>query len=153
MPKGVPRVDNPLALSRVTNSRAGKNPAQLVALARTHTLSALHRIIDLMNGKGGKMKVMNSDGQTVEIDVEVPAAVQARCAEIILDRGYGKAPQAILMSTDEGKALGVQALPIAERILAIKAARERAGETTDLEASEITEVTTVTPATAGADLI
>ena len=140
MPKGVPRVDNPLALARTNSFRAGKNTQQLVTLARAHTLQALHRIIDLMNGKGGKMKVLNSDGIQVEIDVEVPAAVQARCAEIILDRGYGKAPQALLVSTDEGKLLGAQALPIAERILAIKAARERQGETTDLEASEITEV-------------
>lgn len=123
-------------LHRLSNlRRAGGEPYQLVALARKHTPDALRKIIRLMNGDAGKMKVL-VHGELKEIDVEVPAAVQAKCAELVIERGYGKAPQAILLKDESAHTALVHALPIAERIAAIAAAREQQGSVTDLEASQ-----------------
>lgn len=123
-------------LHRLANlRRRGGEPYQLVALARDHSPAALRKIIDLMNGKAGRMKVL-VHGEIREVDIEVPAAVQAKCAEIVIERGYGKAPQAILLKDESAHTAMVHALPIAERIKQIAAAREAQGSVTDLEASE-----------------
>lgn len=141
MPKGssqtfpAPTRDDPNLYALANLRRRGGDPYQLVALARKHTPDALRKIINLMNGKAGTMKILVR-GELTEVDVEVPAAVQAKCAELVIERGYGKAPQAILIKDDEASREMRQALPIAERIKLITAAREERGSTTDLEASE-----------------
>lgn len=118
-------------------NRRGHDPHRIVALARLHTTAAVQKLVDLMQGKAGTMKVMTKEGVVVEVDIEVPAATQARCAELIIERGYGKAPQAILLGTDDDKVpLGLAAIPIAERILMLKAAQDEKMQTRDLEASE-----------------
>lgn len=79
-------------------------------------------------------------GETLEDDQQ-PIAVRIKCAELLLDRAYGKAPQAVLVAdagSDQNK-LGVHALPILERIRLLKEAKN-GPVTTDLEASELTEV-------------
>lgn len=111
---------------------------RVIELARKHTAHAIQKLVDLMEGKGGKVWVLSKEGQLVQIDVEVPAAVQAACAEKLLERGYGKNPQAILIQDDTPE--GRRTLTIQEKIAAIRSQRENAGSTTDLEASEITEV-------------
>lgn len=149
MPKGIPGTAmggtglTPTAESVVRYRRQwssqGKNPEAVIALARKHTTWALKKIVELAQGKAGDpVRVLNKDGVVVEIDVEVPASVQLKACEIILERGYGKAPQAIMLGQDGslGDGASPHLIPIAERILAIKAAREQRGNTTDLEASE-----------------
>ncbi len=172
MAKGIPGTRNggpglsPTAESVVRYRKQGREPEAIIALARKHTTWALKKIVELANGKAGDpVRVLDKNGVVVEIDVEVPASVQLKACEIILERGYGKAPQAIMLGQDGslGEA-GVHLLPIAERILAIKAAREQRGNTTDLEASEqddptFTDVETspvpalATPASTPQDLI
>jgi len=115
---------------------------EMMLMARSHTPAALDKLVDLMNGKAGFIVALNKDGRKVKVAIEVPASVQAKCAELLIDRAYGKAPQALLIGDDRsafGGEEGARQLTIAEKILAIKAAR--AGpETTDLEASEVREV-------------
>lgn len=115
------------------------DPYGVVAFARNHSISAIRKLVKLMEGDAGKVTVLSKTGESVlEVDIEVPAAVQAKCAELIIERGYGKSPQAILLS-DPTDPNGTRKLSIAEKILAIRAARDNAGSTTDLEASEIGE--------------
>jgi hypothetical protein len=114
---------------------AARDPKRVVLLARTHTSQALDKLVDLMNGKPGRVKTLNRDGEEVEIDIPVPPAVQLRAAEVILERGWGKTPQAMLVQTEEKTAEGVHAMPIMQRIIAIKAARDQNGRTIDLEAA------------------
>lgn len=115
------------------------DPYGIVKLARDRSKSAILKLEKLMNGDAGKINVLSKSGETVlEVDIEVPAAVQAKCAELIIERGYGKSPQAILL-TDPTDPNGTRKFSIAEKILAIQAARDNVGSTTDLEASEIGE--------------
>ena len=82
--------------------------------------------------------------QTVMQDDKQPAAVRVRAAELLLERGYGKAPQAVMVGNADGQPLvGPQALSIAERIAHLKVAEEQKVEdakTVELEASAVTEV-------------
>ena len=115
---------------------SGRDPHQIVALARKHTVSAMLVLVKLMNGEGGTAKTMNKDGVLEDVDVQVPPQVRARCAEIVLERGYGKSPQAILVKDDSNIPGGIHAIPIMERIAMIAQARNDMGAVTDLEASE-----------------
>ena len=130
-----------IASSRNRLLITGRDPHQIVALARKHTVSAMLVLVKLMNGEGGKAKTMNKDGIMEEVDVQVPPQVRARCAEIVLERGYGKSPQAILVKDDSNIPGGIHAIPIMERIAMIAQARSELGSVTDLEASEQDEVT------------
>lgn len=115
----------------------------VVLEARKHTAKAMQKLVDLMDGKGGKVWVLDKEGDLVQIDIEVPAAVQAACAKLLIERGYGATPQALLIAEDtpeNRKRLGIH-----ERIAAIQAQRHGASTTTDLEASEITEIETSQP--------
>jgi hypothetical protein len=125
--------------------RAGRHPQQIVELARTYTMAAVKRLAmlgGLTNEKLPKIKVLNKEGEVVEVDQEIPAATQLKALELLIERGYGKAPQAILIGNDNSltNPNGEKPLTIEEKIAAIKASREAQGQTTDLEASEITEV-------------
>jgi hypothetical protein len=120
---------------RALAEKKANNAKMLVALAREQTSSAIEKLVDLMNGKPNKAKTINRDGEEVEIDIPIPPAVQLRAAEVILERGWGKSPQAMLLQTEEKTADGVHAMPIMQRIIAIKAAREQQGSTIDLEAA------------------
>jgi len=102
--------------------------AYIVELARKYTARSIQTLGDTL------------------VDETAPVAVRIKCAEILLDRAYGKAPQAVLVADAAGEAnkLGIHALPILERIKMLKEAKD-APVTTDLEASELTEVSS-TPA-------
>ena len=128
------------ANARVHARRGGSDPFQVVAYARRHTLKALGKLVALMEGDAGQIR----DSQGRLVDVEVPAAVQAKCAELILERGYGKSPQSIQLSAETPLLLGDRVLSVAEKILALKAARDERDHTVDLEASQQVEVN-VTP--------
>ena len=123
----------------VTTWGGCKTPKEVIYLARMNASVAMKRLVDLMNGIGGKKTIVNKDGEEVEVDIEVPAAVQARCAEIILERGYGKTPQALLLQT-ESLINAEQTLTIAQKIVALRQAREEEERTRNLEASEVQEV-------------
>lgn len=114
-----------------------RDPAQIIRLARSHTVMAVSVLEKLMMGKSTqKTTVFNRAGEPMKVDVPVPPAVQLRAAEILLERGYGKSPQAIMVSVDDDlKTRGAQAVPIMERIAMLRAAGAQS-EVTDLEASE-----------------
>ena len=114
-------VDPALQAAHRHRSRAliGRNPELLVKLAREQTQEALRTLINIM------------------ADLEQPGAVRVRAAELLLERGWGKTPQQIVLHDADG-AIGMAAIPLMERIAAIKAARS-GGETIELEASELTE--------------
>lgn len=123
-----------MALTQVRRRQGGNDPYQVVQLARSYTQAALRKLYDLMNGEGGSLKQLDKNGNLVETDIEVPAAVQAKCAEIIIERGYGKAPQAIMLGTDGSIPITEKHLSVAEKILKLKEAAEN--PVRDLEASE-----------------
>ena len=109
------------------------DPMLVVLKAREHTVDAIMKLVDLMNGKLPDSNDGDPQG--------VPPAVQLRAAELLIERGYGKAPQAILLRDDTGSnSSSVHAIPIMERIAQLKAARDAQGSVTDLEASELTVV-------------
>ena len=141
--------------SRVWQARAGAvaaryKPYEIVQLARKQTEKAIHTLVALMEGKGGTM----DDGTPIE----VPPAVRLRAAEILIERGYGKAPQAIHLTdeTEKGLQLGERTVTLAEKIIKLREQmRERDG-TVDLEASQIVPAppvinVTPTPVPATAD--
>jgi hypothetical protein len=108
------------------------HPLMATMAARMHTVAAVQKLVDLMEGRLPKDTAL-SDGQGV------PAAVQLRAAELIIERGYGKSPQAILLRDDSSaNSTSTHAIPIMERIAQLKAARDQLGSVTDLEASEVT---------------
>lgn len=145
MPKGVYDTRlTPTAESTVRYRKQGREMRQLVEYAREKSLWALKQMVKLAEGKAGEMRVLNKDGVVVTIDIEVPAAVQQRALEFIIERAYGKAPQAILLETGATDLkFGPNAIPIMERIAALQEARQLQGATTDLEASEQKDVTEV----------
>jgi hypothetical protein len=115
---------------RATSRLRSAEPMLIVNKAREHTIEAIEKLRSLMNGEMPD----GSEGM-------VPAAVQLRAAEVLIERGYGKSPQAILLKDDSGSnALSVHAVPILERIAQLKAARDAQGSVTDLEASEMTVI-------------
>lgn len=113
---------------RIANSN---NPHVLVTLARKHTSSAMATIIKLME------------------DPLNPPAVRLRAAEIVIERGYGKAAQSILIEDKSTLGVGAQAMTIAERIVALKMAQERGGQTVELENSSVRQL----PAPIEAELV
>jgi hypothetical protein len=104
-------------------ARATGGAMYIVELARKYTARSIQTLGDTL------------------IDETAPIAVRIKCAEILLDRAYGKAPQAVLVgdATSDQHKLGIHALPILERIKMLKEAKD-GPVTTDLEASELTEV-------------
>jgi hypothetical protein len=100
---------------------AGTLPLEIVNLARTYAPEAIAKLF----------ATMQSD--------ETPPAVVVKCAEVILDRAYGKAPQAVLVgdATAQQQA-GMASIPVLDRVAAILEARNITNSTRDLEASEIT---------------
>lgn len=119
----------------------GATGAQVVELARKYTTRAIQKIVDLMDGKAGEVTTLDKEGNVVTIQIEVPATVQAKCAEILLERGYGKSPQAILLRTDSP--LGLEDgekhdLSVEDKIRLLLEAKARGG-VVDLEASEVGE--------------
>jgi hypothetical protein len=144
MPKGVPNIDrnNRAAWEAAQARRHGATGQQVVELARKYTTKAIQKIADLMDGKGGECTVLDKEGNVVVVQIEVPAAVQLRCAEVLLERGYGKAPQAIILRDDGMLPISQRALTVAEKIIALQEAREN-GVTLDLEASQQSEALTI----------
>lgn len=102
--------------------RFNGTPAHLVSLARKHTQVALQQIIKIMMSK------------------KSPPAVKLRAAEILIERGYGKAPQAVLIKQDDGPPQGIGAIPLAVRIESLRNAILNTGdEPLELEASQVSE--------------
>lgn len=149
VPKQLAVPSNKTAALQIRNmQRAGRHPQQIVDLARGYTMAAVKKLAvlgGLVNEKLPKIKVLNKDGVVVEVDQEIPASVMLKALELLIERGYGKAPQAILIGNERALGADGKALTIEEKIAAIKASREAQGQTTDLEASEITEVETAAP--------
>jgi hypothetical protein len=129
------------AIAAVHRRNGGREAHQIVELARRYTQSAIRKMALLMEGKAGKIKTLDKDGTLVEIDIEVPASVQLKAAETLVERGWGKAPIAVLLSGggllngDDKKTLTV-----AEKIIALSQAQETKDQTVDLEASEQQEI-------------
>ncbi len=143
MPKGVYDTQlTPSARTTLARRKAGRDMKAIVAMAREHTTWALKRMIKIAEGDAGKVRVLvPGTSEVVEVDVEVPASVQQRALEFIIERGWGKAPQAILIEDNSAaQKFGVNAIPIMERIEALREARTLQGATTDLEASEQQEI-------------
>jgi hypothetical protein len=59
-----------------------KQGKQLTALAREYTTSAMETLIEIMEDKSA------------------PKSARAKAAEVILDRGWGKAPQTVNLNTN-----------------------------------------------------
>lgn len=122
--------------------RHGQDPYEIVNRARSFTIKAVQKLADLMEGNAGtRDEICPITGAILKIRIEVPPAVQAKCAELIIERGYGKAPQAILLQQDSPDAQDNES--IYDRIAKIKLARQLVGSTTDLEASEQSEPITL----------
>lgn len=105
------------------------DPRKIVLEARKYTVQAVKILASIMEGECG----LDKQG----VPVEVPAAVRIRAAELLIERGFGKSPQAIVLKDESSNQLGgLHSIPIAERIAALKAAKEQQGQTVDLEASQ-----------------
>lgn len=98
-----------------------RDPLVIINLARNHTTNAIKTLADLM------------------MDPEQPGPVRVRSAEILIERGYGKAPVALHISSNDGNEVDGQPMSIEEKIRGIMAARG-VGEIIDLEASALTDV-------------
>lgn len=127
--------------ANLRNAAVRQSPHSLVAYSRSFSTNAIDKLVALMQGQGGRVTVLGKDGGLVEVDVPVPAQVQMRAAEIILERGFGKAPQAVLVKDEtvvsaEG-ATSILQTTIHDRIAAIRAARAPQDEQIDLEASAV----------------
>jgi hypothetical protein len=109
----------------------GALPLEIVNLARTYAPEAIQRLLTVMQGE------------------DTPPAVVVKCAEVILERAYGKAPQAVLIGdANSQQQSGMTSIPVLERVAAILEARNVTSSTRDLEASEITvdgDLTDTTP--------
>lgn len=119
--------------------RVSQNPNEIVNRARAYTFKAIKKLADLMDGEAGERDEITVDPATgfvtkTKVKIEVPPAVQKSAAELLLDRGWGKAPQSILIKEDGPDTQDGET--IYDRIKKIKLAREISGSTTDLEASE-----------------
>ena len=100
---------------------AGALPLEIVNLARTYAPEAIQRLLTVMQGE------------------DTPPAVVVKCAEVILERAYGKAPQAVLIGdANAQQQSGMTSIPVLERVAAILEARNVTSSIRDLEASEIT---------------
>lgn len=110
----------------------------VVELAQSYSIRAVHRLAQLMEGSAGKMKVQNpATGDIEEVEVPVPPAVQVRAAEALLERGWGKAPQAIVVKPgDAPPSESLLQLTILERIAHLRAAMNDSAQVVDLEAAD-----------------
>jgi len=100
------------------------SPTKLIAIARTHSSRAIEVLAEVMQ------------------DEVQPPAVRIRAAELLLERGYGKTAQAVLVSTTDGNNLvGPHSLSIAEKIAALKEASQKSKDAPiDLEPSAAVEI-------------
>ena len=113
-----------------------QDPRELVRLAQHYTKAALKTIVGIMENE------------------ELPAAVRLRAAELVLERGYGKAAQAILVGQDGTLPEGSQMIPLVDRIIALRQAKDLgAGTDIELLPSEAREEKTVTAETALEELV
>lgn len=108
------------------------DPAAIIVEARKHTTRAVELLVDILDGK-----IKTDDGKGNLLDT--PVALRLKAAELILERGYGKAPQAVLIKDESASALGVHGVPIMDRIKGLLEAQSQQGSTVDLEASELQE--------------
>lgn len=97
-------------------------PQHIVNVSRSFSTVALKTLAEVMQ------------------DDKQPVVARVRCAEILLERGYGKAPQAVLIGdVSDAQKTGIHALSILDRIAQLREAKD-GPVTTDLEASEVTEL-------------
>jgi hypothetical protein len=73
-------------------------------------------------------------------DPDLPPAVRLRAAEILLDRGWGKAAQSVSVEVRDANPGGVLAMSIMERVAQLKAAASIPG-TVELEPSDARVIT------------
>jgi hypothetical protein len=133
---GVAKTQMEIDNQRRSRALAGRHPEKLVALAREHTEKALQVLAQILG------------------DLEQPGAVRVRAAELLIERGWGKTPQQIVL-TDPNNLLGMAGVPLLDRIAGIKAARDSQGQTIDLESSQLIELPPASAPVkkAGADFI
>lgn len=116
------QLDKPATVRRHNQLISMRDPRVIIDLARNYTTKAIRTLAELME------------------DTAQPGPVRVRAAEILIERGYGKAPQAVLVTDDRSLPTGIAAVPIEERIKQLIAARDNAGSVTDLEASAVMDV-------------
>jgi hypothetical protein len=113
---------NPVALSARDYRKELGTPQHIVNLSRSFSVGAIKTLSD----------IMEDDSQ--------PVVARIRCAEVLLERAYGRAPQAMVISSaNDAAKSGIHALPILERIAQLRQAKELPA-TTDLEASDVQEL-------------
>ena len=104
-------------------------PQYIVNLSRQYTSKAISTLAD----------ILEDDAQ--------PVVARIKCAALLLERGYGKAPQAVLIAdTTDQTRTGVHGLSVLDRIKALKEAKS-APSVLDLEASEVRDVIEVAEGT------
>ena len=118
-----PRYPEPAAIA----ARAGKGiprmtQVKLVEAARSYSVSAIKFL-----------------AATLE-DGDMTPAVRLRAAEILLDRGWGKAAQSVSVEVRDANPGGVLAMSIMERVAQLKAAASLPG-TVELEPSDARIIT------------
>lgn len=117
-----------------------KNSVALAARDYRKELGTPHHIVNL--SRSFSMNAIKTLADIMEDDSQ-PVVARIRCAEVLLERAYGKAPQAmVIASTSDSSKSGIHALPILERIAQLRQAKDAPASvtTTDLEASEIQEI-------------
>lgn len=145
-PEGLRHIGDTSTLALTQKRLAGlshQTAVQVVQKARTYTWQAIDKIFELMSGKAGQITVLDKNGNLVVVDVEVPASVQMKAAEVLLERGWGKSPQAIMLKTDSPLNLNEgddRRFTVQEKIkMLLQAKIGESDKAMDLEASEIRE--------------
>ena len=110
------------SVGQVTRRLVKLTPFKLVALAREHSDAAIRFLVSAME------------------DPDMPPPVRLRAAEVLLDRGWGKAAQSVSVDVKDSTPSGVLGLSIMERVAQLKAASNAPG-TVDLEPSEAQIIT------------
>jgi hypothetical protein len=120
-PEPVTKAENRLVSSRV-KALNNMTPVKLVEIARNYSVKSVQFL-----------------AATLE-DPDMPPAVRLRAAEILLDRGWGKAAQSVSVEVRDANPGGVLALSIMERVAQLKAAASVPG-TVELEPSDAQVIT------------
>lgn len=91
------------SLVQRSHRAAERNPQRIVDLSRQYSLAAIRTLATIMDDK------------------DEPAAVRVRCAEILIERGYGKAAQSVTIK-DETAPADPGAMTLMQKIQALRLA-------------------------------
>jgi hypothetical protein len=134
------------AMTRISGRLASRDAQILVDMARKNTRQAMAVLVWMIEGRKPVTSLKESRPPDADkwVEWDVPPAVRLRAIEILFERAYGKAPQSLVVSDADGEPIGVQAVPILQRVEAMRRALLAQDSTTDLEASELREVPAAT---------